>query len=100
MDVDELARAGIIAKEVKEEYTEFNDINFNVVYDLALQDFCCVKSNECLLLINQPFYIFRWKPEFNPNNYLDYGCILKHFWHEGGERTVKIIKSIDSLLNI
>jgi len=97
MDVEQLAYAGIIAREVQEEYPEFNSIAFNIVYDLALQNFRCVKSNECVLLLDEPFYVFRWKPEYNPYNYLTYGCILKHFWHEGGEKTVKIIKSVDSL---
>lgn len=97
MDIESLARAGIVAKDVQEEYSEFSKIPFSIVYDLSLQNFRCVKSNECVLLINQPFYIFRWQDGFKPNEYLRYGCILKHFWHEGGEKTVKILKSVDSL---
>lgn len=91
-------RAGIKAHDIKYsgKYNELASLSFFVLTDLALQNFKCIRSGECVLLINKPFYIVYWNEDYRPSIY-KYSCILKERWNEEGNKAVEIVKSVEAL---
>jgi len=94
--VSEILEAGIKAYEIKYsgQYKELAELDFKILSDLALQNFKCIRSGECILLVDKPFYVVEWFDSYRPSCY-HYSCITKENWSEEGSKAVVVIKSVD-----
>lgn len=95
MEMEEMAKAGKEALEIKESYPELADLSHEVVSDLVLQRFKCSACGEPVLDKAEPYVVVKWHYlSDHGENVVKYGCFLEKYWNEDIAEVVDVVKVV------